>query len=160
MNIISFDNIILDPKSYVKSIHSGIFIDVPDGDKFFKNIQPRNHDDEFALFVKDLFPDYEINHNFVRKSPYNQEEPNFIHKDDMMGDMTCILYLNEHKPLGDGTTIYDEDNNPICVLYSKFNRMIVFNADALHSRNIYENFGEGEHSRLIQVIFLKRNNDK
>ena len=93
-------------------------------------------------------------------SPYNQEEPNFIHRDDMMGDMTCILYLNKQKPALDGTTIYDENRNPIFVAYSKFNRMIAFESKYLHSRNIYKNFGEGRHSRLIQVIFLKKKDDE
>lgn len=160
MNIKSFDNVLIDPKLYVGQIHESVFIDVPDGDKVFKNIQPRPNDDEFARFVLYLFPDYDINHNFVRKSPLNQEEPNFIHKDDMMGDITCILYLNEHRPFDDGTTIYDDDRNPKCVLYSKFNRMISFDADLLHSRNIINNFGEGKYARLIQVIFLKRKDDK
>jgi len=160
MNIVSFDNVIADPKSYVKAIHNDLFFNVPDGDKVFENIQPRELDDEFARFVLHFFPEYEVYHNFIRKSPYNQQEPNFIHKDDMMGDITCILYLNENKPVSDGTTIYDENNNPKCVLYSKFNRMISFNATLLHSRNIYENFGEGDYSRLIQVIFLKKKDDK
>jgi len=40
-------------------------------------------------------------------------------------------------------------------VYSKFNRMIAFNSDSLHSRNLFENFGEGESARLIQVAFLK-----
>jgi Rps23 Pro-64 3,4-dihydroxylase Tpa1-like proline 4-hydroxylase len=73
----------------------------------------------------------------------------------MMGDITCILYLNEQAPDNDGTTIYDEDKNPLLTMYSKFNRMVVFNSDAPHSRNILENFGSGEQSRLVQVIFLK-----
>lgn len=154
MNITSFDNVLSSPELYVQDIHNNGFQDVFDGEKTFKNIQPREHDDEFAKYVLSKFDGYKVNYNFIRKSPLNQEEPNFIHKDDMMGDITCILYLNENKPIGDGTTIYDENNNPKCVLYSKFNRMISFNATLLHSRNIYENFGEGEYSRLIQVIFL------
>jgi len=102
-----------------------------------------------------LFPDYKVEFNFVRRSPLNQEEPNFIHTDEMMGDITCILYLNEMCPVDDGTTIYDNDNNPLVVVYSKFNRMIAFNSDLPHSRNLFENFGEGESARLIQVAFLK-----
>jgi hypothetical protein len=33
--------------------------------------------------------------------------------------------------------------------------MIAFNSDALHSRNLFQNFGEGQTARLVQVIFLK-----
>jgi hypothetical protein len=102
------------------------------------------------------FPGYAVNWNFVRKSPLNQEEPNFIHTDEMMGDITCILYLNKEKPNEDGTTIYDEDKNPLFVLYSKFNRMIAFSSESPHSRNILENFGDEDSARLIQVIFLKQ----
>jgi hypothetical protein len=57
----------------------------------------------------------------------------------------------------DKITIYDKENNELCRVLSKFNRMIAFNSDALHSRNIFKNFGEGNNSRLIQVIFLEKN---
>jgi hypothetical protein len=33
--------------------------------------------------------------------------------------------------------------------------MIAFNAEAPHSRNIFDNFGEAETARLVQIIFLK-----
>lgn len=156
MNIITFDNVIKDPLSYVSDIHLFGFQDVADGTQVFKNIQPRDGNDEFAKYVSDLFgSSYKINLNFIRKSPLNQEEPNFIHTDEMMGDITCLLYLNENAPNEDGTTIYDEDNKPFITMYSKFNRMIAFNADAPHSRNLFQNFGEGNDARLVQVIFLK-----
>jgi hypothetical protein len=157
MFLISFDDIIKEPKVYVDDILEHGFEDIHDGDKTFKNIQPRDHNDEFALFAMSLFPNHTVNWNFVRKSPLNQEEPNFIHKDNMMGDVTCILYLNEEPPEEDGTTIYDWLDKPICVAYSKFNRMVAFNAEASHSRNIFENFGEGDKARLVQVVFLKAN---
>jgi hypothetical protein len=73
----------------------------------------------------------------------------------MMGDLTCILYLNEESPSEDGTTIYDEEKKPLIRVYSKFNRMVAFESQLLHSRNIFENFGEEESARLIQVAFLK-----
>ena len=155
MNLITFDNIIKDPKAYVSDIHSHGFQDVADGDNTFKNIQPRDSNDEFAKYVTELFFGYKVSFNFIRKAPLNQEEPNFIHTDEMMGDLTCLLYLNEVAPNEDGTTIYDESKSPLLTIYSKFNRMIVFNSDAPHSRNIFENFGEDESARLVQVIFLK-----
>jgi hypothetical protein len=132
------------------------FQDVADGEYTFKNIQPRDHNDEFAKFVSTLFGSrYKVNLNFVRKSPHKQTEPNFIHTDEMMGDITCILYLNEEAPEDDGTTIYDEDKKPLLTMYSKFNRMIAFNSDAAHSRNIFQNFGQGDKARLVQIIFLR-----
>ena len=155
MNLITFDNIIKNPLSYVEDIHLHGFQDVADGEYTFRNIQPRDGNDEFALFVTNLFSDYKIDLNFIRKSPLNQEEPNFVHTDEMMGDITCLLYLNEQAPEDDGTTIYDEDKKPLLTMYSKFNRMIAFNSDAPHSRNLFHNFGEAESARLVQIIFLK-----
>jgi hypothetical protein len=155
MNLITFDNIIKDPISYVSDIHLYGFEDVADGDNVFKNIQPRDANDEFAVYCRELFNGYKVALNFVRKSPEGQKEPNFIHTDEMMGDLTCILYLNEDSPNTDGTTIYDNDEKPIFTMYSKFNRMIAFSSSLPHSRNIFENFGQGDNARLVQVIFLK-----
>jgi hypothetical protein len=156
MNLITFDNIIKKPLSYVEDIHLHGFQDVADGEHVFRNIQQRDTNDEFAQYVSNLFgPRYKVALNFVRKSPLNQEEPNFIHTDEMMGDITCLLYLNEQAPEDDGTTVYDDDRKPLLTMYSKFNRMIAFNSDAAHSRNIFDNFGEALGARLVQVIFLK-----
>jgi hypothetical protein len=156
MNLITFDDVIKDPKEYVFDIHNHEFKDVADGSNTFRNIQSRDNYDEFARYLTELFNGYKVNVNFIRKSPLNQVEPNFIHTDEMMGDITCILYLNEDAPENDGTTIYDENNEALISIYSKFNRMIAFDSDAPHSRNILENFGEGESARLVQVIFLKQ----
>ena len=155
MSLITFDNVLENPKDYVSDIHVHGFQDVEDGHHVFRNIQPRGDSDDFARFVSKLFPDYKVELNFVRKSPLNQPEPNFIHSDEMMGDLTCILYLNEESPSEDGTTIYDEEKKPLIRVYSKFNRMVAFESNLLHSRNIFENFGEEESARLIQVAFLK-----
>ena len=155
MNLITFDNIIKDPLSYVSDIHLHGFQDVADGEYTFKNIQPRDKNDEFAKYVSELFLGYKVDLNFIRKSLLNQEEPNFVHTDEMMGDITCLLYLNEQAPEDDGTTVYDEDKKALITMYSKFNRMIAFNSDAPHSRNLFHNFGEAETARLVQIIFLK-----
>ena len=156
MNILILDDILKNPKAYVDQALRSPFIDFKDGDKLFKNIQPRSND-EFEKEVLKLFPNHFVKFNFIRKSPYNQIEPNFIHRDDMMGDLTVILYLNEEKPLEDGTTLYDEQGITACIIRSNFNRMVAFDSFTLHSRSIYENFGEGDGSRLIQVIFLEEN---
>jgi hypothetical protein len=50
-------------------------------------------------------------------------------------------------PVDDGTTIYDDDKNPLAVkFYSKVQPYggIWLNSDSAHSRNLFENFGEGE----------------
>lgn len=155
MNLLVVEDVLKYPHEYVSDIHLHGFEDLADGQNIFKNIQPRGYNDDFSKLVSELFPDYRIAFNFVRKSPLNQEEPNFIHSDEMMGDITCILYLNEMSPVEDGTTIYDNDKNPLVKIYSKYNRMVAFGSEMLHSRNLFENFGEGETARLIQVIFLK-----
>lgn len=157
MNLITYDDVLKNPLSYVSEIHLNEFQDISDGENTFKNIQLRDSHDEFAEWVMSMFgSQYKVCSNFIRKSPLNQEEPNFIHTDEMMGDITCLLYLNEQAPEDDGTTIYDEDEKPLVTMYSKFNRMIAFNSDAPHSRNLFKNFGDGLNARLIQVIFLKK----
>ena len=160
MILLTIDDILNNPKEYLQAVLDGEFNDVHDGYKVFKNIQARDNDDELASLVLKLFPEHNISYNFVRKSPLGQVEPNFIHKDDMMGDITCILYLNKTQPKEDGTTIYDNDDNPLCKIYAKFNRMIAFESELPHSRNIFDNFGEGDDARLVQVIFLKKKDDQ
>lgn len=156
MNLFLRDDVLKDPHTYVREIFKYGFQDVSDGVNNFKGIQPRDHQDEFAEYVLSFFSGYEIAWNFVRQSPYGQLEPNYVHTDEMMGDITCILYLNEYTPSADGTTMYDSNGVVACIVSSKFNRMIAFNSITPHSRNIFENFGEGENARLIQVIFLRK----
>lgn len=156
MNFMVLDNVLIDPDLYIRDINQQGFVDVNDGEKTFKNIQPRPNHDMFARIVMAyLGPGYDVAFNFVRKSPEGQEEPNFIHKDDMMGDVTVILYLSKVHPKEDGTTIYNDDGEKSCVFYSKYNRMIIFDSELAHSRNIFENFGKDESSRLVQVVFLR-----
>jgi hypothetical protein len=155
MNIILMDNVIKNPDTYVERILKNDFYDIQIGEQLFKGIQQRPYDDEFARFATQYFPEFVVVYNFVRKSPIGQEEPNFIHSDEMMGDVTLILYLNKEHPKEDGTTIYEEDGSIAMTAYSKYNRVFGFESNMPHSRNIYQNFGEGDSSRLIQVIFLK-----
>lgn len=160
MHISIIDNVLEDPDAYVAEVLSGIFIDVPDGDNVFKGIQLREND-LISIYIKNMFPDYAINYNFIRKSPKNQEEPNFIHNDSIMGDLTVLLYLNKKHPKNSGTTFYEqkeaEDNYiKISEVRMKYNRMVVFPSEVMHSRNIKSNFGTGNDSRLIQVLFLNK----
>lgn len=148
------DDVLNNPYEYVEDVLKKPFEDIKDGDKTFKNIQVREND-EFQQIVQSYFPQYKVNYNFIRKSPYKQKEPNFVHSDEMMGDKTALLYLNKLYPKEAGTTIY-ENKTPMCKLFYKFNRMVIFDSYFLHSRNLYDNFGEHNNSRLIQVIFLQK----
>ena len=156
MDILVLDNVIDDIDEYVNEILTGAFIDVSDGEYVFKGIQPRGND-SLSIVLNNLFSDYTINYNFIRQSPKGQIEPNFIHTDEMMGDKTAILYLNKKEYTNDGTTLYDNDSSPLLVVNAKYNRLFVFDAVVPHSRNIYENFGEGDDARLVQVVFMKSN---
>ncbi len=159
MNINQFfiiDNFLDDAELHLQDIFNHEFSDVPTDVGVFKNIQDRQSDivsDE----VLNLLPNYDVAYNFVRKSPLNQEEPTYVHSDDIMGDLTCLLYLSKSHPREDGTTIYDNDEVTKTMEFrSKFNRMIIFDAKLFHSRNILTNFGVNKSARLIQVIFLKK----
>lgn len=150
-----FENVINSPSEYVDDILSGEFMSYQLGDSLFKGIQARGGDDEFCKFILEKFPGTSVAYSFIRQSPKGQVEPNFIHTDEMMGDLTAILYLNKEAPSGDGTIIYDDSDKPVCSIHSKFNSAVVFDSSLRHSRSIYDNFGSVGKSRLIQVIFLR-----
>ena len=114
---------------------------------------------------------------FFRKSPAGQVEPHFIHTDIDMGDWSALLYLNPEPPKGDGTDFWmhnvtGEVSNKTPHLRSiegleksnwtkrhhveaKFNRLVLFGSDYYHSRAIFDNWGEGNDARLVQVAFGK-----
>jgi hypothetical protein len=157
-----YEDVIKDPEKYVSEILKGSFEDVEAyNDKaekiIFKNLQIRGGD-EFADFLNKHLPNFEIKYNFVRQSPFKQKEPNFIHKDDMMGDVTCLLYLNNSHPKDYGTTIYDDSKKKTFTYYAKYNSLLIFDSQLNHSRNIEKNFGAEDKSRLVQVAFLKYKN--
>lgn len=149
------DNFMFDITSHLEEILIGEFIDIEVYGQTFKGIQPRG-EDRFSDMVLKLFPGLIIAYNFVRLSPIGQEEPNFIHDDASMADLTAILYLSRDYPEEDGTTLYDKNLNPTLVVNAKLNRLFIFESNILHSRNIYNNFGQGLNSRLLQVLFLKK----
>lgn len=159
MNINQFfiiDNFLDDAELHLQDIFNHEFSDVQTDVGVFKNIQDRQSD-IVSDAVLNLLPNYDVAYNFVRKSPLNQEEPTYVHSDDIMGDLTCLLYLSKSHPREDGTTIYDNDEVTKTMEFrSKFNRMIIFDAKLFHSRNILTNFGVNKSARLIQVIFLKK----
>ena len=154
MKVSIYNDVISDPESYVLDIVKEGFIDVQLGKDLFKNVQERDVD-KVSMFLNKEYPLYSVALNFARSSPLNQIEPNYIHTDEMMGDLTAILYLNRNPDSRDGTTIYLGEEGKR-VIKSKFNKMVVFPSHLEHSRNILENYGEGEDARLIQVLFLKK----
>tara|TARA_Y100001973_G_C5203852_1_gene339880 strand:- start:4102 stop:4575 length:474 start_codon:yes stop_codon:yes gene_type:complete len=149
-----YHNVLPEAEEYVKSIKAGKFEDVETQSGLFKGIQERGEDALYSL-VSNFMPEYEIVMNFVRKSSLEQEEPNFIHTDEMHGDKTLIYYLNKNYPEGYGTTLYDDDEVPILIHRAQFNSVFIFDSFYKHSRNIKENFGKGDEARMVQVMFLK-----
>ena len=147
------DDFLEDPHDHVEDIFKNGFIDYQSESGIFRNIQVR--DDEVKELIHGVLPDYDVAHNFARMSPYGQIEPNNIHNDEIMGEITCILYLSRDHPSDDGTTIYDCEDKMLDVR-SKFNRMFIFDSSLYHSRNIFSNFGVDKSSRLIQVLFLNK----
>jgi hypothetical protein len=150
------DDFLDNPDEHLEDIFSKEFYDVDTEVGVFKGIQPRLDDEVQKKLLWFLRNEYEVAHNFVRISPEGQIEPNFIHSDEMMGDLTAILYLSSENIPNDGTTIYNDDKSLKVRFFSDFNRMIIFDSELLHSRNIFSNFGVGKSSRLIQVLFLNR----
>ncbi len=142
-----------DPDKYVEDIKNKGFSDFEAGNQVFKNVQALEKDD-IVEAIEDMIG-AKLVLSFARMSPLGQEEPNFIHKDDMHGDFTAILYLNKTYPIGYGTTLYDEDENEVLICKAKYNSVYIFPSNVKHSRNTLQNFGEGDDARLVQVMFFK-----
>jgi len=157
MNLITFDNIIKDPKTYVEEIETYGFQEIASGEKTFSNVQPRDNNDEFAQFMLSLFPGYKIKWNVVRKSDPSIES-NKLNLDGMTGDITAVLVLTEPDNDGEeGIALFDEEHNVLCTVYSRFNRMIAFDATAIKDKDAYELTLKKEKIKLSQVVFLEEN---
>ena len=151
----SFTSVLSKPDLYTKNILDNGFYDFKDGDNVFKNVCLRDKD-EFYDFLINQYPKYNISLNFVRQSPLGQSEPNYIHTDEMMGELTAILYLNKTHPENYGTTLYKESYSVKSVFTAEYNSVLVFESKILHSRNREKNFGKDDDSRLVQVAFLNK----
>ncbi len=121
------------------------------------------------------FPQLQLSLSFFRKSPLGQVEPHFIHTDVDMGQWSALLYLNPSPKEGDGTAFWMhkdtgaiesdipherslEGRNPDNWtmrkrVLAKFNRLVMFPSTYFHSRAIFENWGDGDDARLVQVAF-------
>mgnify|MGYP003657460012 CR=1 FL=1 len=150
-----YQNVISNPDSYIEEILKGGFYDFSDGTNLFKNVCQRD-EDEFYKFLFKNIPNYKVVLNFIRQSPLGQKEPNYIHTDDMMGDLTAVLYLNKKHPTGYGTTLYDDNDDETLICKAKYNSLFIFPSCVKHSRNTLQNFGKDDGARLVQVAFLSK----
>lgn len=170
------DDVLTDPHAYRAAALRKAFGDVTLGDQTFRGIAEAPGAELIAALAT-IAPDFTPTVSFLRRSPLGQIEPNYIHTDSMMGDMTAIFYLTPQPPPFDGTIFWRhrptgtttapwtealaadardlslwELNRHVGAL---FNRLLLFSADLFHSRAIPENYGQGDDSsaRLIQVVF-------
>ncbi len=121
--------------------------------------------------VKSIIPTAVTSLTFFRKSPERQEEPNFIHSDEGMGEWTAILYLNPHPADGDGTSFWrflpsgDIHGSARALnkdaalwecwkqIHAVYGRLLLFDSLYFHSRSLIDNYGSGDDARLVQVAF-------
>ncbi len=107
----------------------------------------------------------------LRRSPRGQVEPHYLHTDTDMGEWMAILYLTPAPPRGDGTVFWMQDGRisgpageyaehpvragylPYLVVRAVWNGAVLFPANRLHSRALYDNYGEGADARLIQIAW-------
>jgi hypothetical protein len=177
-NIRVFDDVLPDPMAYraaalAQTFETHIHNTVP-----FHGIAMSPPD--VSALIMERFPSYQPTLTFFRQSPKGQMEPNFIHCDRTMGDWTALLYLTPDPPAEDGTDFWthrptgdtkstalgtesslpeDEkiqataDWDRRTHVAGTFNRMLLFPAPYYHSRAIFDNFGDGDESRLVHVTF-------
>jgi hypothetical protein len=166
-----YDDVLPDPAGYRAQALAQPFGDVTLGPDVFRGMAVCP-DPTVPDRLRTLLPGADATLSFFRRSPAGQVEPNFLHSDAGMGDWTAILYLNPTPPDGDGTTFWehrptgavtgdlgmapaarDAAWQPWQHVAAHWNRLLLFQADCFHSRALYENYGEGDAARLIQVVF-------
>lgn len=169
-----FDDVLLNPTIY-RAFALGLpYTSVHDGDDTFHGIAETADPTVPDLLMQLLPPGAAPTLTFFRQSPAGQREPNFVHSDAMMGDLTAILYLSLEPPAGDGTDFWRtvdtfQDHGPLDKVAladrenwtrwrhveARFNRLLLFRSDLYHSRALEENYGTGDDARLIQVTFVR-----
>lgn len=79
----------------------------------------------------------------------------WVHKDH--SDWAGVLYLTPDAPLDSGTGIFEEKNGELelcTAIGNKYNRLVLYRGDMLHS-SIVAGFGDSkENARLTQVFFF------
>jgi len=176
--VVTYDHAFVDPDAIRAAILTEPMQSVPAGDQVFHGIRMLPADVLLALraALAVVAPTATIRLPFARSSPAGQIEPNDVHSDHEMGDLTAIVYLNPDPAPGDGTVfwrrkatgqargVWDAD----CQIDShdrdawdrwrmvdaKYNRLLLFRSDYYHSRSLVLNYGQGDDARLIVVAFL------
>lgn len=170
MSLRIMDNVLADPLGYRAMALALPFRTYTLGGSVFQGIAVGGK--PFETWIESKFPQLKCTVTFFRKSPLDQEEPNFIHTDEEMGDWTAILYLNQNPPAEDGTDFWTHketgkdfgrewlsEGNTVerwtlrKHVAAKLGRVVLFSAPLFHSRALAANYGEGEDARLIQVVF-------
>lgn len=172
------DDVLQDAQTYREAALRSAFSSIDFGTVLFHGIATPP-DERLERWVTANYQSYEPITSFLRKSPAGQVEPNFIHNDVDMGDLTVVLYLSQPQPEDDGTSFWrflgSGAQSSIVALSgevghrrdlwrlertipARFNRAVVFSSHLFHSRAREENFGEGDNSRLVQVCFARRRN--
>jgi hypothetical protein len=168
------DNVLPDPDAYRREALAQPFGPFDAGAVVFHGIAA-SPNPAFVAWFAATYPQYVPMLTFLRQSPDGQDEPNFIHTDVDMGDVTAILYLTPDPPAEDGTSFWrhvaswqvtgdvltgaaGKDLSAwVCeqTVPAAFNRCVVFDAARFHSRALPQNYGTGDGARLIQVLFAK-----
>ncbi|WP_428673723.1 DUF6950 family protein [Reyranella sp.] len=150
------DDLLPDPMAYLAEVRRLSFGSVTFGPDTFKGIALAHRDDVDRIAETHTRASPAL--SFFRRSPLGQVEPNYIHCDAGMGDFTGIFYLNPEPAEGDGTAFWErsgDDWKMTRLVPARFNRLLLFTAGLHHSRALFDNYGEGDGARLIQVIFLR-----
>lgn len=172
-----FDGVIRKPEAWREQALSGDFRTFDFPACSFHGINAHPPADELLAFLGRFFPRFSPSITFARQSPAGQVEPHFIHSDIDMGDWSAVLYLNPERPRGDGTDFWTHRATGAVESFipherseegkttegwelrehveGVFNRMVVFPSSYFHSRAIHDNWGQGNESRLVQVVFGK-----
>lgn len=172
-----FDGVLANPEQWRRECLAGEFTTFTFPEATFHGINVKPPSNELLGYLHGCFQNFEPTLTFARRSPEGQVEPHFIHTDIDMGDWSAILYLNPARPMGDGTDFWthhetgaiesfvphecSEEGKDIAGWVLRrhvegvFNRLLVFPSSYFHSRAIWENWGEGNSSRLVQVVFGK-----
>jgi len=169
------DGVLADPAAYRRAALALPFQSVDVG-QVFHGIAPCL-DPTVPQWLEATYPDLVVTLTFFRQSPAGQIEPNDVHTDGDMGDVTALLYLTPDPPPGDGTAFWADpasgrrwSDTPVVgaaganrdawhcwrTVLARCNRAVVFDAPLFHSRALHANYGQGDDARLIQVLFARR----
>lgn len=138
-------------KSYWQGLRTSRLhtIDIDKSNKITNEFFERIFYDNFKKCVK-----YSLNCNcnaefYFHKSPSTLNFTHkWVHKD--VSIYAGVVYLNKNPPDNSGTFIIKKDE--IIRIENKYNRLVLYNSDYLHSP--MGGFGEGENSRLTLTIFI------